>query len=125
MSTDSGIKETPEGDIALDAVFKAQNPTVVFVTGENCGPCKMMKPLFMKIGGLYGDKVDFVYLDAHDNAKYLKSIEVNRIPVTFFVKSGEIQHRIIGQAPESAFHSSIQGHLLRPSQPMEAIDFSL
>jgi len=64
-----------------------------------CGPCKTMKPMYEKFAeSVSGSGIDVIDLDVDANSDEAMKYGVRSIPLTVFVKDGEVVDKISGIA---------------------------
>jgi thioredoxin 1 len=64
-----------------------------------CGPCKMMKPQynkFIETAAIDGKNIEIIDLDVDTNHEEAEKYGVRSIPITFFIKDGEVADKLSG-----------------------------
>ncbi|MEZ4988484.1 MAG: thioredoxin [Saprospiraceae bacterium] len=71
-------------------VLNHDQPVVVDVWADWCGPCKMLAPQFQQAATELQGKARFVKLDADKNPKLVKKYQVMNLPTLLFFKDGKL-----------------------------------
>jgi thioredoxin 1 len=67
-----------------------------------CGPCKVYKPNYKKFADeVSGKGIDVLDLDVDTNSDEASKYGVRSIPLTLFIKDGEVVDKISGVIPTS------------------------
>jgi thioredoxin len=86
-------------------VIAAERPIVVDFWASWCMPCKMTKPILESLASEYGDKVEFLPINADHSRDILEHFKVIGIPTVLTVRSGEVVGRVTGAQNESAYRA--------------------
>lgn len=78
------------------AVLNHDQPVVVDVWADWCGPCKMLAPHFEAAEKELEGKARFVKLDADKNQKLARKYKVMALPSLLFFKDGKLVDRSSG-----------------------------
>ncbi len=78
------------------AVLSHDQPVVVDVWADWCGPCHMLAPQFEAAAKELEGKARFVKLDADKNQKLTRQYKVMALPSLLFFKDGELVDRTSG-----------------------------
>lgn len=78
------------------SVLKSNQPVVVDVWADWCGPCKMLAPHFAAAEKELDGKAKFVKLDADKNKQITKKYKVMALPTILFFKDGQLVDRSSG-----------------------------
>jgi thioredoxin 1 len=74
----------------FDDLLKSDKLILVNYNAVWCAPCKKMKPYLEEISTEMADKVIIIRIDADENQKLLKELNINSIPVLQLYKNNEI-----------------------------------
>jgi thioredoxin 1 len=76
---------------------------VIKFSADWCGPCKVYKPNYTKFAEeVSGKGIDVLDLDVDKNSDEASKYGVRSIPLTLFIKDGEVVDKISGVIPTSA-----------------------
>ncbi|MCB0670224.1 MAG: thioredoxin [Saprospiraceae bacterium] len=78
------------------AVLKHDQPVIVDVWADWCGPCKMLAPEFTAAEKALEGKARFVKLDADKNRKITKKYNVMALPSLLYFNDGKLVDRSSG-----------------------------
>ncbi len=92
-------KEVSEGITAVD--FYA----------DWCMPCKMMEPVFEKLGKEFEGKIKFAKVDAQTENELSGQFNILGIPCIIVFKDGQEAGRIVGLLPEEALKEKLNSYL--------------
>ena len=79
-----------------DVVLKSHLRAVVEFWSPGCGPCEMYVSIFEELATIYKAKLVVAKYNIDENSKVAKQYGVLGAPTIFFMKKGEIVHRING-----------------------------
>ena len=91
-----------------DEVLKADKPTVVDYWADWCGPCKQLSPILDQIAEEYGDKINFVKVDADANTKVATDQGILGLPTVQIYQNGEVVKQFQGGKPKSVIVKMLQ-----------------
>ena len=77
-----------ENSDLIQRIKNAKNPTIVYFSASWCMPCKMMAPAHENVRHDYGDRVEFIKLDADTHTDILKQLSVYGIPTMLGYNNG-------------------------------------
>lgn len=72
--------------------------TVIDIWAPWCGPCRMLIPVITQISKEIAD-VNFVKINADENAEFCVQYDVRNVPTVLFMKDGVIVDRFVGIKP--------------------------
>jgi thioredoxin 1 len=75
-------------------------PVVIDFWAPWCGPCKMMGPVFEKMGEEFGEKAVFAKANVDDFPELSSPFGVQGIPTIIILKNGQEADRIVGFNPD-------------------------
>lgn len=91
-----------------DEVLKADKPTVVDYWADWCGPCKQLSPILDQLAEEYGDKINFVKVDADANTKVATDQGILGLPTVQIYQNGEVVKQFQGGKPKSVIVKMLQ-----------------
>jgi thioredoxin 1 len=91
-----------------DEVLKSEKPVVVDFWAEWCGPCRMLGPIFEKVGAEMADSATFVKLNVDENQDLTQQFDVRGIPAMLIFKDGKEVERLTGALDESTLKAKVQ-----------------
>ena len=89
-------------------VTSADKPVVVDFWAPWCMPCKMTKPILEKLATEYGEKVEFLPIDADVSHDVLEHFKVIGIPTVLTLRGGEVVGRVTGAQNEAGYRSMFE-----------------
>ena len=92
-------------------VLSADQPVLVDVWAEWCGPCKMISPIVDEIAGEYAGKLRVVKVDADANPTLIQQYGIASIPTLLLFNKGEMVARLVGFKPKEELLKKITPHL--------------
>jgi thioredoxin len=100
----------------LPLVLKSEQPVIVDVWADWCGPCHMLAPNFAAAEKELEGKVRFLKLDAEKNQSLVKKYKVRSLPTLLIFKDGELVERSIGVASKAAIIRKLKPYLNEADQ---------
>jgi thioredoxin 1 len=89
-------------------VSSADKPIVVDFWAPWCMPCKMTKPILEKLAKEYGEKIEFLPIDADVSEDVLEHFKVIGIPTVLTIRGGEVVGRVTGAQNEAGYRSMFE-----------------
>lgn len=89
-------------------IINTGKPLVVMVSASWCGPCRMLKPLLIKIEPTYKGKVKFYGIDSDECQDLCGSLKISAIPTLLFIVGGKISGRMAGVNTEQKIREHIE-----------------
>jgi len=71
---------------------------IIYVTAPWCGPCKSMKPIFIKFAEELGDKITSQIVNVDEDREVLAKYAIKNVPTFIFEKDGEVVEKVVGIA---------------------------
>ncbi len=94
-----------------EVVLKSDNPVLVDLWAEWCGPCRMMSPVVEELANEYKDRVVIGKLNVDDNPEVPTSYNVRGIPTFLLFKNGELKEKIVGAQTKKYLQDRINAQL--------------
>ncbi len=89
-------------------VSSADKPIVVDFWAPWCMPCKVTKPILEKLAREYGEKVEFLPVDADVSRDVLEHFKVIGIPTVLTLRDGEVVGRVTGAQNEAGYRAMFE-----------------
>jgi thioredoxin 1 len=89
-------------------VSSTDKPIVVDFWAPWCMPCKVTKPILEKLAREYGEKVEFLPIDADVSRNVLEHFKVIGIPTVLTMRGGEVVGRVTGAQNEAGYRSMFE-----------------
>lgn len=89
-------------DTFTEEVIQATKPTVVDYWADWCQPCKMLSPVIDQLAQDYGDKINFVKINADANSGLAMSQGIMALPTVQFYRDGQLVQQFQGAKSKSA-----------------------
>ena len=77
-------------------VLRSEVPVLVDFFAENCGPCRLLKPVLKALGESLGDTVKIVAVDVAANEALAHAYGIAAVPTLIVFKNGQELHRMVG-----------------------------
>src|SRR3712207_3361311 len=92
----------------------AEEPVVVDLWAEWCGPCKTLGPILEKVVAETDGKVELAKGDADRNPSVSAAFQVQSIPAVYAIAGGKVVDSFIGALPDPAVREFVSR--LAPAQ---------
>ena len=84
-----------------DATFKAEVlkssvPVAVDFYGEQCGPCRVLKPILVSLAEAIGDRAKIVAVNVAENERLVLDYGISAVPTILVFSDGNEVRRMIG-----------------------------
>ncbi|WP_144282083.1 thioredoxin domain-containing protein [Chryseobacterium echinoideorum] len=93
--------------IQYNELLKNETPVLVDFYAEWCAPCKKMEPYLNKMAAEMPDKVKVVRINADENTKLCKELNVSALPVLKLYKNNDLVWDNLGFASEEEVKKQI------------------
>ena len=99
-------------DESFDAeVLKSDQPVLVDIWAEWCGPCKRIAPILEEIAGEYSGQLVIARLDTEAHQDKMLNYGVMGLPTLILFKNGEPVERVTGMINKDKLLSMLLPHL--------------
>jgi thioredoxin 1 len=92
-------------------VLQASMPVLVYFTGVNCQPCKMVTPVVEQLATEWDGRVKIGKIDINRNMLTALKYGVMKAPTLLLFINGQAVERVMGVVPKNALISQLQPHL--------------
>ncbi|MBA3287565.1 MAG: thioredoxin, partial [Acidimicrobiia bacterium] len=89
----------------------AQQPVVVDLWAEWCGPCRTLGPIIEKVVDATDGKVVLAKVDIDANPGISKAFQVQSIPAVYALRDGQVVDGFVGAYPEHEVQRFVDGLL--------------
>lgn len=79
-------------------VLRSPVPVAVDFFSDQCGPCRILKPILESLADGIGDKAKIVAVDVADNERLVIDHHIQAIPTILVFKGGREVRRMVGLA---------------------------
>jgi thioredoxin 1 len=86
-------------------VSQAGKPVVIDFWASWCAPCRVTKPILESLAGEYGNKVQFLFINADESRDVLEQFRVIGIPTVLALRDGEVVGRVTGAQNEAGYRA--------------------
>ena len=94
----------------FDSEINSDQPILVDFWAEWCGPCRMVAPILDELADEMDGKVRIGKVNVDNNRDLSIKYQVQGIPAFLLFKNGELQDRVTGLMPKSAFEKLLEKH---------------
>ena len=94
----------------FDSEINSDQPILVEFWAEWCGPCRMGAPILDELADDMDGKVRIGKVNVDNNRDLSIKYQVQGIPAFLLFKNGELQDRVTGLMPKSAFEKLLEKH---------------
>jgi thioredoxin 1 len=95
-------------DTFKEKIQESQQPSVVDVYADWCGPCKMMAPVMDAMAEKYQDKCGIFKLDIDQSPQIASQYGIASIPTLLFFKNGELVETMVGATTQEILEQKIE-----------------
>lgn len=79
-------------------VLRSPVPVAVDFFSEQCGPCRILKPILVSLAEAIGDRAKIVAVDVTENEQLVIDNGIQAIPTILVFKDGHETRRMVGLA---------------------------
>jgi thioredoxin 1 len=79
-------------------VLRSPVPVAVDFYSEQCGPCRILKPILESLAEAIGDEAKIVAVDVAENERLVIDHGINAVPTILVFKDGHEVRRMVGLA---------------------------
>jgi thioredoxin-like negative regulator of GroEL len=98
-------------------VLRSGLPVLLDIWGPDCGPCKQLEPIVLKLAKRYNGRVKVAEMNAEAAPRTLASLGVRGTPTVLYYRKGAIVERVVGFRGELYHDEIIRTELLgEPAQ---------
>ncbi len=98
-------------DANFEEIINTDQPVLVDIWAEWCGPCKMIGPVVEELAGDYAGKAIIAKLNVDENPIVSAKFGIRSIPTLLVLKRGEIVDKQVGVVPKSVLAQKIDAQL--------------
>lgn len=104
------LKASPKGLTKKQYDDLANSNKIVLIDfyADWCGPCRLMKPYLDEIASDMSEQVKIIRINADDNQKLCKELEINALPVLKLYKNKELTWSNVGYIPKEEVLKQLQ-----------------
>ena len=92
-------------------VLESDNPVLVDLWAEWCGPCKMVSPIVEEIASENSESLKVVKLNVDENPDTAREYGIMSIPTLLVFKGGKPDKRIVGAKGKAALLADLSDYL--------------
>lgn len=102
------FKDGSYDDAGFWEQVNSETPTLLGFWSYTCAPCKVMAPVFERLGKRFKGRMEFVAVSVYDREDIARQFEVSSTPTFIVTVGGQAVRRIQGVVPEKAFAEAIE-----------------
>ena len=99
-----------------ELVLESNQPVLVDVWAEWCGPCRTLGPIVDEIAGEFDGRAVVAKLDSDQDPELAGQLGVRALPTLLFFKDGAIVDRIVGLVPRGELSARLANLLPVPPE---------
>lgn len=92
-------------------VLQSEQPVLVDLWAEWCGPCKAIAPTLDELASEYAGRLKVAKINVDENQLTAQQLGVRSIPALMVFKDGEIVESTLGVQPKAALAALVDRHL--------------
>ena len=97
-------------DLFATEVLASEQPVVVYLWADWCGPCKLVSPSIEWVAQNYADRLKVVKMPVDDNPSTVKAYKVEGVPAIRLFQSGNLLHSWEGAITKAKLIDMIDQH---------------
>lgn len=105
-------KDGSYDDQAFWAQIQADSPTLLAFWNHNCAPCKVMAPVFERVGKRFKRRIEFIAVNVYDRPDIARKFAVASTPTFLVVRNGKAVRRLSGVMHEQTLSGHLEGYAL-------------
>jgi len=94
-----------------EEVLQLDQPVLVDLWGEWCGPCRMIGPVVEEMAGEYEGKAKIGKVDVDLNPEVSVKYGIRSIPALLIFKDGQVVDQIVGAVPKTHLSKQLDAQL--------------
>lgn len=94
-----------------EIINKSEQPIVIDLWAEWCGPCKMIDPIIKEMDQEYDGKAIMAKLNVDENPEVTGAFGIRNIPTVLFLKNGEVVDKQVGAVPKQVLTGKLEALL--------------
>ena len=94
-----------------EIVLKSDQPVIIDLWAEWCGPCRMLGPIVEEIATEFEGRAVVGKLDVDNNPAITSRYGIRNIPTILFFKNGEIVDKQVGAVPKNVLITKLEALL--------------
>jgi thioredoxin 1 len=99
-------------DQTFDAeVLQSDEPVLVDLWAEWCGPCRAVAPVLEELEGEYQGKLKIAKVDIDSNPLTAQRFNVRSIPTLLLFKGGDLVETTVGAQPKAVLASLVDRYV--------------
>lgn len=79
-------------------VLRSPVPVAVDFFSEQCGPCRILKPILESLADAIGDRAKIVAVDVAENGRLAIELGISAVPTIIVFNNGKPTRRMVGLA---------------------------
>ena len=92
-------------------VLQSDQPVLVDLWAEWCGPCKAIAPILDELSNDYKGRLKVAKINVDENRITAQKLGVRSIPALMLFKDGELIDTTLGLQPKAALAALVDSHL--------------
>ena len=89
-------------------VLQSDNPVLVDLYADWCGPCRQLGPVIDQLAREYDDSVKIGKLNIDENPDLANQYKVSSIPTLLLFKDGQVKDRLVGNRSKKEIEEFIK-----------------